>query len=213
MSGILDPNSGVMGFMGKIFDVIFLSLIWLVLSLPIVTMGASTTALYYTTVKTIRRERGYTFKEFFNSFKMNFVISTIIWIILLLLGFMLYFNIRFAYATGGNLGFALLVAYSMMVLFIVGTAAYIFPVLSRFKMKFKDVIKTSAFMGMKHLPSTILFIIIIGLSVFALWYQPILSILLPTLSTLLYSLLMERILKKYTPKTGEEGEKDLWYLE
>ena len=37
----------------------YLNLLWLVCSLPIFTMGAATTALYYTCLKVIRGEEGY----------------------------------------------------------------------------------------------------------------------------------------------------------
>ena len=38
-----------------LIDLIFAGLLWLLCSLPVVTLGASTTALYYTVMKCIRQ--------------------------------------------------------------------------------------------------------------------------------------------------------------
>ena len=61
-----------MRFIIKLFDCIVLSVLWAVFSLPIITMGAATTALYYTVFHYLREEEGYLWKYFWNSFKENF---------------------------------------------------------------------------------------------------------------------------------------------
>ena len=67
----------------------YLNLLWLICSLPIFTIGASTTALYYTSLKIIRDLEGNVTQTFFRSFKENFRQSTIIWMIMLGLGLFL----------------------------------------------------------------------------------------------------------------------------
>lgn len=212
MSGFFDPNNEIMTFMGKLLDSIILSLVWIIFCIPIFTIGASTTALYYTTVKNIRRERGYLLKEFWKSFKSNFVGATILWIIILIIGVIYGVNFWFSWNVKGTIGFMLLMIYSMILFLILSVEVYTLPILSRFDMKTKDIVRTSAIIGIKHLPYSFLFILIIAVTLLALYVAPMLSIILPTWSCLLYSLLMERILKKYTQKTEEEG-KDTWYLE
>ena len=91
MRGIFGSDSRLMKVLGKIFDIGYLSIVFIIFSLPVVTIGASLTALYYAVVKVIRRDRGYVFQEFFRSFKLNFVKATILWLIQAVLTFVMCF--------------------------------------------------------------------------------------------------------------------------
>ena len=42
----------------RLIDMILAGLYWLICSLPIITLGAASTALYYSVVKCVRHERG-----------------------------------------------------------------------------------------------------------------------------------------------------------
>ncbi len=86
MTRLFDYQNPVWRFMGRIADIFFLSLLWAVCSLPIVTMGASTTALYYVTLKMVKDKEGYLLKAFWHSFKDNLKTSTGIWCIMLMAG-------------------------------------------------------------------------------------------------------------------------------
>ena len=59
-------------FMGRIADLCILNIICLVCCIPIVTAGASITAMYYVTLKMVRNEEAYIVRSFFKSFKDNF---------------------------------------------------------------------------------------------------------------------------------------------
>ena len=65
-------------FMGKIADLCMLNLLCIICCIPIVTAGASLTALYYVTMKMVRNEEAYIFRSFFRSFKQNFKQATVI---------------------------------------------------------------------------------------------------------------------------------------
>ena len=64
MSKFFSADNKLFILMSKIFDVMVLGLMWLVFCIPIITIGPASTAMYYTMVKVIRRERSYLFKEF-----------------------------------------------------------------------------------------------------------------------------------------------------
>ena len=91
MEKFLNSDSGVMRALSKIFDMGFLTLIYLVFCIPIVTIGAATTSLYYVSAKVIRHNRSYVWREFWSSFKTNFVQSTIVWVITAILMVLLFF--------------------------------------------------------------------------------------------------------------------------
>ena len=56
-------------FMNKVADLCILNIICLVCCIPIVTAGASITAMYYVTLKMVRNEEAYIVRSFFKSFK------------------------------------------------------------------------------------------------------------------------------------------------
>ena len=55
--------------MNKVADLCILNIICLVCCIPIVTAGASITAMYYVTLKMVRNEEAYIVRSFFKSFK------------------------------------------------------------------------------------------------------------------------------------------------
>ncbi|BCN32020.1 YesL family protein [Anaeromicropila herbilytica] len=215
MGNLFNLEGGLMTGLSKVFDIFYLSILWLITSIPIVTIGASTTALYYGVVKVIRHERGYLTKEYFRSFKANFITGTILWLIILLFGSLLYLNMRLAVKMGGTQGYILICIYRAMFFILLCVSVYIFPNLSRFTMRKRQLIHTSFFMAMKHLPTTIVLVVIVVVSYYVIRIIPITVSFLPALSCLLFSFLMERVLKKYMPKKedGNDESADEWYLE
>lgn len=206
--------------LGKICDVLFLSIVWALVCIPMITIGPANTALYYATVKVIRRERGYLMREFFKSFKLNFKRAAVLGVILTAAFIILGFDLIWAYAnlgsgTTGSILFGIFVAITFL---LVSFSTYVFPILSRFDMTIKQLIKAGAFMSIRHLPSTVGMVIITAAGIVGVFFIPILIFIVPAAVAFLNSFLMERVLKKYMPKTEESSVedhpvKDEWYLE
>lgn len=219
MRGIFNVENPVFSGIGKIFDLLALSFVWLLLCLPIITIGPATTALYYTVVKVIRRERGYMMREFFKSFKMNFKVGAIFGVVVIVLNSILYVDYRFAKALikeGKTSGQVLLIIFMLLFIILSFITIYLFPILSRFTMTNLQLIKAAFAISMKHLPSTFLMFVLIVALILGVYIFPLAIIIMPGLMMLLLSFLMERILKQYTPEPEEgsdESEMDKWYLE
>lgn len=211
MGNLFNPENGFFNVMGKVFDIMFVSLLWMFCCLPIITIGPATTALYYSVVKSIRRERGYVSKEFFHSFKVNFKQGAIVGITYTALAVIMSFNFYIVRQMDTKVSTILFGVYVAMSLLIYITAIYTFPNLSRFTLTIKYLYKNSIIMSIRHLPSTIVMGIIVAISAFGIWMVPITVVFIPGLACLLISFLMERILKKYTPE--DAGQADAWYME
>lgn len=212
MSNLFNLDSGVMGALSKLADVAIVSILWIVFSLPVVTIGASTTALYYTSVKVIRRGRNYVWRSFWQSFKDNFKDATIMWVFILVFSGLLGFNVWLTMQMTGTFGAILRGVYLLMAVLLLIAGIYIFPVLSRFSMNKRSIIKMAFLLSIKHLPFTIIMaVIVVGMSVLS-FLIPILVFISPAVTALLCSLLMERILKLYIQSSGDEST-DEWYLE
>lgn len=223
MSGFFSSDNKFFTLMSKIFDLMMLSLLWLVLCIPIITIGPASTAVYYAMVKVIRRERSYLFKEFFRSFKLNFKQGAILTLIYGVMAAVIYVDLMYMMdlAKGGSkVGSMMLGAFIVLVVFAIFTVVYAFPVLSRFTLSLKDLFKMSFYMSFKHIGWTLLFTVMFaGTAVmlfFSFFYMPPLIIFLPGLYTLLVSFPMEHIFKKYMPveeESDEESGIDRWYNE
>jgi len=216
MGNFFNMDNGFFTTLGKIVDIVIVSLVWLLLCIPLVTIGPATTALYYTIVKVIRRERGYVMREYFSSFKSNFKVGAISSIFVLLATLILIFDRSVAKEIKGNFGIVLFSIFNALIFILLCVTIYIFPLLSRFKIGVLQLFKTSLFMAMKHLPTTILLVLITAVFVLGTYILPIVILLTPGLCLLVWSFLLERVFKKYMPEKSEEAEAsgvDEWYLE
>lgn len=223
MSGFFSSDNKFFILMSKIFDVMVLGLLWLVLCVPVITIGPASTALYYTMVKVIRRERSYLFKEFFRSFKLNFkqgAILTLIYAVLVVIMYVDFMYVLELSKQGSKSGSMMLGAFIVLAVFTVFTIVYMFPVLSRFTVTLKNLFKWSFFMSVRHIGWTLLFVVLFVGTAFMLYfsffYMPPLLIFLPGIYTLLVSFPMEHIFKKYMPveeESDEESGIDRWYNE
>ena len=89
MSNLFNLDGPVLQFINKIVYSVYLNILWFVCCIPVVTVGASTTALFYVTLKISKNEEGSITKAFFHSFQQNLKQGTLIWLILLALGIIL----------------------------------------------------------------------------------------------------------------------------
>ena len=158
MRNILNHDGPLMSLITKITYSAYLNILWLVCCLPIVTIGASTTALFYVTLKVAKNEEGNLTRSFFHSFKENFRQSTIIWLILLAVGIILaldgyvFYHMRFEnvfWTVGTAIFFVAAVAYAIVLM-------YIFPLLARFDNTIKAMFKNSIMLGMRFLLCTVI---------------------------------------------------------
>ena len=91
----------IFGFLGQM---ILLNFLWMVCSLPVITAGASTTALFYCTLKLHKDKDISVIRDFFKSFRQNFMQSTIAWVLLLLAGGVLWMEKEALSSMPGSMG-------------------------------------------------------------------------------------------------------------
>ena len=132
MGRFFDMDNRFFTFMSRVSDLIILNLLCILCCLPIVTAGASITAMFYVTLKMVRNEEAYIAKSFFKSFKQNLKQSIIINLIMLVTGALLYFDLTIAKSMSGLPGKALSVVFMMILLLYVMVFIYIYPVLAKF---------------------------------------------------------------------------------
>ncbi len=102
MGKLFNIDSPVMRFLGKVADLMILNLVTLVCCIPIVTIGASLTAMHYVLLKMVRDRECYIVRSFFKSFKANFKQATVIWLIILLVLVIFAADLRIINASGSE---------------------------------------------------------------------------------------------------------------
>ena len=160
MGRFFNLDSPVMVALTKMADLIIVNLLAFFCCLPIITVGASMTALHYVVLKIVRDEECYIVKSFFKSFKQNFKQATIINLIMLLIGLILYVDLNVSKAMQGGAGQIFHVIFMAFVLIYFILFLYVYPVLARFYNTIKNTIKNALFMAIRHLPYTVVMVLI-----------------------------------------------------
>ena len=200
MNKFFDNEGPLMLFLSKVADLVWLNVLTFLCCIPIITAGASLTAMYTVTIKMVNKEEGYISRNFFQAFKKNFKQATIIWGGILLLAILFYGDYRIVNYSGIVFPKALPVALTAVMLLLYCTFLYLFPVLARYDNSIKNTIKNSFLLSISNLPKTIVMIAInLALPVAVYFSQalfPILFLLGLTLPAYLSSLLFVGIFKK-----------------
>ena len=200
-------DSKLYEFLSKIADLIIVNLLFIICSLPIVTIGASTTALYGVTKKMASNSEGYIFRSYFKLFKENFKQSTIMWIILLVLSLIPTADLYIInYMPKGLLptvlrGFMLAAALAILFVFL-----YAMALQSTFENTVKNTLKNAFLMGIGHFPWTLLIvditllpiILLVTLGSAASSVIYVMSFVGFSVLAYLNSFIFNRIFKKYT---------------
>jgi uncharacterized membrane protein YesL len=216
---IFNSENKFFTFMGRLADLVILNIIFLLFSLPIFTIGASVTAMYYVTLRMVRDEDSYVFQTFWKSFKENFKQSTIIWLILLACGFILWVDFRAMSVIGtAGMGSVFYLALYLLLLIYGMVMAYTFPLQARFDNAIKNTLVNALKMAIAHLPYTILLLIITYVPMFLTLNYGIVMffgffVWLAVgfaLTAYLTSKIYARIFARYIP---EEEEEAAWVLE
>lgn len=201
-----------------VVDLLWAGVLWLILSLPVITIGSASCALYYTVVKVVRRKRETVVRAFFYSFRQNLRQGMAITLIYAVWMGMMTVIIR-GYQEGsvdflnGYVLTTLLVLMGVPFLF---TIVYIVPVISRFSMKLGGQFQLALILSMKFLPYTIYLILLMGLAVLILYQFTSWIFVVPGFYALISSLPMERILVDYIKSRKgryHQADEEAWYME
>ncbi|MBR4578426.1 MAG: YesL family protein [Oscillospiraceae bacterium] len=141
----------------------YLNLLWAICSLPIFTIGASTTALYYSCLKLVRDQDSYVGESFFRSFRQNFKQATVLWLILLGVGVFLGADGYILYHLRQNAEGALAVVWTLILALVIALGVlytivleYVFPLLASVSNTNAAMLKNSFLIGTHYLFATIL---------------------------------------------------------
>lgn len=183
-------------------DLIYLSILWLLCSIPVVTIGASSVALYDTVVHCLRREESGLLDHFFTAFRKELKNGILLWLPGLVLIVLWGCSVLFVLSTGDGLTPTLLLANGIVTgILLWGTLLWMFPAESRFTLSLGNCWRLAFKLALSNFPATFLLLAIGTASALACltWLFPLL--LLPGLCCLLNSLFMEKTFQSLAAST------------
>ncbi len=200
--GIFSYNGKLMGFLSTFWDIVWVGILWTVCSVPIVTIGAASTAAYYAMSKSVRKGIGHVTKEFFSSFKKNFKQATAATLVYLLIGVVLAADCLFFYYNQSDYALGGRILSYLLVLFYLAAMNLAFPWLSRFHIKTGHLLKYSFSLAATNLPQTIALLTFWVAAVLLAYWAWWSLLFLPGFKCFLDCLILDPLLKKYEPQAN-----------
>lgn len=159
MEKIFNIDSPFNRIMTKVFDMAALNLMFLLCCIPIITIGASCTALHDVTLKMAAGKESYIIRRFLRAFCDNFKQATLTWIILLLAGALLFIDFAFTPNEGIG-GIYMRWVFVIMTIVYLFVMQYIFQLQARYHNTIGRNVKNALLIAIRQFPKTILLIVI-----------------------------------------------------
>lgn len=205
MNKLFNVDAPFWRFVGKLADAVLLNIIWVVFSLPIVTIGASTTALYYVTMKIVRdQEGGSLLRQFWKSFKENFKQATIIWLICLVLLLFFLFDIWTYWGMNTQIGNGLAMVFVVLLVLLIMIMHYIFAVQAKFINPVFKTFRFSAILPLRYIYFTIPMLLITAAFLVGTYYWFPLILFGMGGIAFFHSFFLTKIFNKYTKEYEQE---------
>jgi uncharacterized membrane protein YesL len=206
----LKKESKIGAALTAVIDIITAGLLWLLCSLPVVTLGAASAALYYCVVKCIRHERGRLFKSFFSAFRRDFKVATLLWLILLAAALIFSADVFvFSRMEGGALAGTV---GKILLLALLAYYPWVFAFVSRFSNTVAGTLKFCGYLALKNVGKTAVMALELVLTALFVYLMPPLVFILPGLVCLLLSLHIEPVFKPLTAEMST-ADGDDWFNE
>lgn len=221
MRKFFDMDNPFFRTLSRIADLMILNISFIICCIPIFTIGAALTGMYYVTLKMAAGEEGYIFKAFLKSFKQNFRQSTVIWLIALAVGAILGADFLILTNSTGSLVKVLFVLVLATTLIYLMVFIYTFPLLAQFENTITGTLRNAFILAIASFPRTfVMLVITIGSVVLTLWniytiMWGLLAWILLGFSLVAYinSHFLKKTFARFIPKEEDTDNPDSWSAE
>ena len=150
-----------MNLFSRIVDLLLLNFLFVITSLPVLTLGASLTALFSVSLKLVRNEESYVSRDYFRAFKKNFCQATVsFWAFSLIIA-LLAGNLMISFQQAGNFYLVLRMISFLFMIFIGIYFLYFFPVLARFYFTTRQILLHIPHMIFTHFSDFVLLVVLL----------------------------------------------------
>ncbi len=212
MNNFFDVNSIFYRTLYKVYQIVVLNVLFILASIPLVTIGATTTALYVVSFKIHSGTlEGGLPRAFFRAFKANFRKATLIWagvmtvLALILFAWPLLAAAIHAFAP-------LFYVFILIVTVLMLSLTYIFPLLARFENSIKQTIKNAYIMSLANIAYSIIALVInfVVMVVVPIYLSQLLFLWIFTafaFAAFANSFILNHVFQKYIEKEEKEEKK------
>lgn len=211
MGKIFSMDTAFARFMNQLGSILWTGILWLLVSLPVITIPAASMAAYHTISQVIRKDRGYLTQTFFRQFgKYLKKWITVSLLDLLILAWLL-FDIIYLHGYGTDFSRTLsFITYGILAVYL-SVNLRLFTFGSRFGGSRLEIFKLSVYATFRHVLTTLLLVLILGAGVFLVWLMPWSILVLPGILGYVTELVSEPVLQRYTKgAAGPQRRKDLY---
>mgnify|MGYP002522750150 CR=1 FL=1 len=152
---LFDYEAPFWRFMSRVADLVIVNAYWLICSLPIVTIGASTSALYCVTLHMVRGEGGGVTRMFFSAFKQNLRQGLALFFILLLPVVLVVYEVWLYVSGAVEQTLWMSVVFCMPAILVALITGYVYPLLAQFDNSVKNTLKNACLLAVGNLPFSI----------------------------------------------------------
>ncbi len=214
IAGILDNDSAFGRAMNLCWIIFASNLMFIIFSIPIVTMGPALVALFHVMLKMLRGDQSKgPIAQFWIGFKNNIKQAIVAWIIFLALAAFAYVDIRFCNQTGGILTYFKYAIY-VIAFFGIAVISHLMPVIAAFADTLPHLVRNAVFFAARN-PVRMIVLVVLNIAPIAITYidthmQPLYVFLWVCGGFALVAYIESRMLLKdfarYLPKVNEYGE-------
>lgn len=150
-------------FMATLLDVIKLNFLWLLFSLPIVTMGAATVAAFSVTNRMAEDTEGYVGRQFLDAFKKNWKQGIPLGLLFCFCCYVMYLDLQLFRATDS----VLVQVFSIITcVWFISAFIYAFPLCARYENTLKNILMNSVQITIRYFPRTIALVAVLAVELF-----------------------------------------------
>lgn len=169
---LFNPDGALMGALGKLSDVVICNILFCLVCLPVVTIGASATALYSVMQDLIDDKLDeMVLRAFWNAFRRNLRQATALWLLCLAFLVFLFFFYQVVVLLGGTLGRVYLVSFYILLFVFLTGFLYLFPLQARFQNKVRHTLRNAWLTALLALPWTLLVLLLDGAALYVSFFM------------------------------------------
>ncbi|HJC64685.1 MAG TPA: DUF624 domain-containing protein [Candidatus Blautia merdavium] len=156
----LNINSPVFQFLNTFTEFVLLNAVFLITCIPLITIGASITALYTVTLREARGEEGYLVHSYWKAFLENFRKSTLLFLVYFASGCVLLFNLVFWLQMQTPAGNLLLTGICLLSLLWLVSLLYVFPLQARFENSLSQTLRNALLLALSNRLCTVVILLL-----------------------------------------------------
>ena len=159
-------------FMTLVFDLVVLNFLWIICSIPLITLGASSIAIYTIMLKRVRNNEGYIIKGFFGALKSNFKESLPMTLLYLALNIVAVLDLLIIRNWENTAASILMGLFLFLAIVILAIFSYVWPLMAKFENTRMNTLKNACILAVGKLPITIVLVLLNGLPLFLFFLLP-----------------------------------------